>query len=115
MTVQNLCCARAKPYALESRPWHMDILGQACVMLFWTRPTLAHRARPIWPTITLISVVAVYANNELVPKGMNLERHVQWMQCIMSKKLPMYTHIYRAIILQRRQGMERPRTPRGGE
>jgi hypothetical protein len=115
MPVQNLCHARDKPYALESWPWHMDTLGQARVMLFWIRPTLAHQAGPIWPTIALISVVAVYANNERVPKDTDLEQHVQWMQCIMSKKLPMYTRIYRAIILQWRQRMERPRTPRGGE
>jgi hypothetical protein len=32
-----------------------------------------------------ISVVADYTNNELIPKGVYLEKHVQWLQCIMSK------------------------------
>jgi hypothetical protein len=58
--------------------------------------------------LALISVVADYTNNELIPKGVNLEKHVQWLQCIMSKKLPMYMRIG---LLPRRLGMERPWTP----
>ena len=46
-------------------------------MLFWIGHVLAHRARPVSPTIALISVVADYANNELVPQGADLEQHVQ--------------------------------------
>ena len=68
-----------QPYALESWPKHgtMDVPSWAHIMLFWIGHVLAHRARPVSPTIALISVVADYANNELVPKqGTNLEQHV---------------------------------------
>jgi hypothetical protein len=45
----------------------------------WSKRTgkTAHEQYDWWSLLALISVVADYAYNELVPKGVNLEQHVQ--------------------------------------